>query len=95
MAMKRTTLLTLVALVAASAAAIADPLSDASKSPDWSKASQSEKDAWIAAYPFEKADVDKAEVAACLDAYAAKPLFETNALKGVTGMCETIAALPK
>lgn len=93
--MKRTTLLTLVALVVASGAAIAEPLTDKSKSPDWSKASQAEKDAWIAAYPFEKPDVDKADVAACLDAYAAKPLFETNALKGVTGMCETISALPK
>ena len=33
-------------------------------------------------------------MAQCLDQYAAKPLFETNALTGVTGMCETIAALP-
>ncbi len=93
--MKRTTLLTLLALVAASAAGIAGPLTENSKSPDWGKASQAEKDAWVAAYPFENSDVDKAEVAACLDAYATKPLFETNALKGVTGMCGTIAALPK
>lgn len=93
--MKLTTLLALSMLAAGSAAAIAEPLTDKSTAPAWGKASQAEKDAWLAAYPFEKADADKAEVAACLDAYAAKPLFETNALKGVTGMCETIAALPK
>ena len=93
--MKPTTLLALAALIVSSGAAIAEPLTEASKAPDWGRASQDEKDAWIAAFQFEKADADKAEVAVCLDDYAGKPLFETNALKGVTSMCETIAALPK
>ena len=91
--MKPTTLLALAALVGWSAAAIAEPLNDKSKAPDWGRASQSEKDAWIAAFQFKKADADKAEVATCLDSYAGKPLFETNALSGVTSMCETIAEL--
>jgi hypothetical protein len=94
--MKPTTLLALVALIVSSAAAIAEPLSDKSKAPDWGRASQAEKDAWITtAFQFKKPDADKAEVAACLDEHAARKLFETNALKGVTSMCETIAALPK
>ena len=91
--MKSTTLLALAALVGWSATAIAEPLNDKSKAPDWGRASQSEKDAWIAAFQFKKADADKAEVATCLDSYAGKPLFETNALSGVTSMCETIAEL--
>jgi hypothetical protein len=93
--MKSTTLLTLVAIVVSSLPAIAEPLTDKSKAPDWGRASQEEKDAWIAAFEFKNADADKAGVAACLDDYAGKPLFETNALKGVTSMCETIAALPE
>jgi len=91
--MKSTTWLALAALVGWSAVAIAEPLNDKSKAPDWGRASQSEKDAWIAAFQFKKADADKAEVATCLDSYAGKPLFETNALSGVTSMCETIAEL--
>ncbi len=93
--MKPTTLLTLAALILLSGPAIADPLDDKSKAPDWGRASQPEKDAWIAAFQFKNADADKAGVVECLDSYAGKPLFETNALKGVTSMCETIAALPK
>ena len=91
--MKPTTLLSLAALILWSGPGIADPLNDKSKAPDWGRASQEEKDAWIAAFQFKKADADKAEVATCLDSYAGKPLFETNALKGVTSMCETIAEL--
>ena len=91
--MKPTTLLSLAALILWSGPGIAEPLNDKSKAPDWGRASQEEKDAWIAAFQFKKADADKAEVATCLDSYAGKPLFETNALKGVTSMCETIAEL--
>ena len=91
--MKPTTLLSLAALILWSGPGIAQPLNDKSKAPDWGRASQEEKDAWIAAFQFKKADADKAEVATCLDSYAGKPLFETNALKGVTSMCETIAEL--
>jgi hypothetical protein len=93
--MKSTTLLTLAALILSSGAGMAEPLNDKSKAPDWGRASQSEKDAWVAAFQFKKADADKAEVATCLDSYAGKPLFETNALTGVTSMCETLAELPR
>ena len=92
--MKSTPLLALAALILSSGAAIAEPLTDTSKAPDWGRASQEEKDAWIAAFQFKKADADKAGVTACLDDYAGKPLFETNALSGVTSMCETISELP-
>ena len=95
--MKLTTLLALSVLIAACvvspSAVSAAPLGQKSKGPDWGSASQAEKDAWIAAFQFKKADADKAEVATCLDSYAGKPLFETNALSGVTSMCETIAEL--
>jgi hypothetical protein len=93
--MKPTMLLTLAALILWSGPGIAEPLNDKIKAPDWGRASQEEKDAWIAAFQFKKADADKAEVAACLDEHAARPLFATNALKGITSLCETIAALPK
>lgn len=87
--------LVLLSLAVFPSSTLAAPLTDKSKSPDWGKASQAEKDAWIAAFKFDKADADKAEVAACLDQYAGKPLFEKSDLDGVTGMCETIAALPR
>lgn len=92
--MKLATFFALTTLALSSAASLADPLTDKSKSPDWAKATQAEKDAWIAAFAYEKADIDKAQVSDCLDKYAAKPLFETNDLAGVTSMCEAIAALP-
>jgi hypothetical protein len=93
--MKLATLSAAVLITLSSGVCLADPLTDKSKAPDWGKASQAEKDAWIAAYQFKNADADKAGVVKCLDDYAGKPLFETNALSGVTGMCETIAALPE
>jgi hypothetical protein len=93
--MKLATLLALVTLAASSAVCRADPLDANSKAPDWGRASQAEKDAWIAAFKFSKPDADKAGVVKCLDDYAGKPLFATNDLSGVTGMCETIAALPQ
>lgn len=93
--MKFAALCVLTALALSSAACLADPLTASSKAPDWGKASQAEKDAWIASFAFKNADADKAQVAECLDQYAGKPLFETNALSGVTGLCETIAALPQ
>ncbi len=93
-AMKLATFLALTTLALSSTVCLAGPLTEASKAPDWGKATQAEKDAWLAAYAFKKPDVDKAQVAQCLDSYAGKPLFETNALSGVTGMCETIVALP-
>lgn len=76
------------------AASMAAPLTAKSKAPDWGKASQAEKDAWIASFQFTKPDAKKADVGTCLDQYAGKPLFETNDLSNVTQMCESIAALP-
>jgi hypothetical protein len=70
-------------------------LDDKSLAPAWTSASQAEKNAWIAAFHFTKAAAKKADVAACLEQYASKPLFATNALTGVTEMCESIAALPQ
>jgi hypothetical protein len=93
--MKHAHFLAAAVFIAASTPGLAAPLDADSLAPDWGKASQAEKDAWIATYQFKKADADKAAVATCLDQYAVKPLFETNALSGVTGMCESIAALPK
>ncbi len=78
--MKIATVLGLVMLALSAAAGAADPLTDKSKAPDWGKASRAEKDAWIAAFAFKKANPDKAEVAGCLDRYAAKPLFEGSEL---------------
>ena len=51
--MKSTTWLALAALVGWSAVAIAEPLNDKSKAPDWGRASQAEKDAWITAFQFK------------------------------------------
>ena len=93
--MKIATVLGLAMLTLSAAAGAADPLTDKSKAPDWGKASRAEKDAWIASFAFKKVNADKAEVAGCLDQYAAKPLFEGSDLAGVTSMCETIAALPE
>jgi hypothetical protein len=69
-------------------------LDQKSKAPDWGRASQAEKDAWVAAFKFKKSDINRAAVAGCLDQYAARPLFESNDLSGVTQMCGSIAALP-
>ena len=92
--LKPVILLAITTLALSSAVCFADPLTEKSKAPDWGKASQAEKDAWIASYKFDKPDADKPGVVDCLDKYATKPLFETNALQGVTGMCEAIAGLP-
>jgi hypothetical protein len=70
------------------------PLDEKSKAPDWGRATQAEKDAWIAAFKFKQSDIKRAAVAECLDKHAGKPLFETNDLSGVTEMCGSIAALP-
>jgi hypothetical protein len=87
--MKPTILLTLVALIVPSGAGIAGPLNDKSKAPDWAAASAAEKDAWLAAFKFERDNVDQAKVAGCLDDYTVRPLFATNALSGVASLCET------
>ena len=92
--MKFATFFALTTLALSSTVCLADPLTGESKAPDWGKATEAEKQAWIASFAFTKPDVDKAQVTKCLDSYAGKPLFETNALSGVTGMCEAIAALP-
>lgn len=73
-------------------AANAAPLDQASLAPAWRSASQAEKDAWIAAFKFEKDDADRAGIAKCLDDMTALPPFETNKLSGVTSMCETAVA---
>jgi hypothetical protein len=93
--MKRVASLVFLMLAAFSGTSLAAPLTEKSKAPDWGKASQAEKDAWIAAFRFEKADAKKADVAACLDEHAGRPLFAGNDLSGVTRMCESIAALPQ
>ncbi len=70
------------------------PLDNRSKAPDWGRASQQEKDAWIAAFKFKHSDVNRVGVSACLDEHAGRQLFQSNDLSGVTRMCESIAALP-
>ncbi|HEX2843193.1 hypothetical protein [Hyphomicrobium sp.] len=92
--MKRASFLFCFVLIASAGPVQSAPLDQKSKAPDWGRATQAEKDAWIAAFKFKQADVKKADVAACLDKHAGKPLFETNDLSGVTEMCGTIAALP-
>jgi len=87
--------LVLLTLAMSAGPCLAAPLSEKSNSPDWGRASQAEKDAWIAAFHFTKPDAKKADVVTCLDQYALKPLFESNDLSGVTQMCESIAALPQ
>ena len=84
-----------LAVVMSGTAARAAPLDQKSLAPAWGSASQAEKDAWISAFKFTKANADKADVVACLDKHAGKPLFATNLLSGVTEMCESIAALPQ
>lgn len=93
--MKHVIWLALIILAGASGAGIAEPLTDKSKVPDWGRASQAEKDTWIAAFQFKKADANKAGVAQCLDEHAGRQLFADRALSGVTDMCATIAALPE
>lgn len=78
-----------VALAVPGAASLAGGLSESSLAPAWTSASQDEKDAWIAAYKFEKADADRAGIAACLDKMAAWEALSTNKLTGVTSLCET------
>jgi hypothetical protein len=93
--MKHAIWLALVVLAAASDAGIAEPLNAKSKTPDWGRASQAEKDTWIAAFQFKTADADREGVAQCLDEHAGRQLFADRALSGVTDMCATIAALPE
>ena len=87
-------LVVLAVLLMSTAAAVAVPLGEKNLAPDWGKASQAEKDAWIASFQFKKADADKAGVASCLDEHAGRQLFASSELSGVTRMCESIAALP-
>jgi hypothetical protein len=82
-----------LAFLVAAGVGPAAALDDKSLAPAWTSAGQAEKDAWIAAFRFTKAAAKRADVAACLEKYASKPLFATNALTGVTEMCESIAAL--
>lgn len=83
-----------VLLVSVEPAASA-PLDQKSKAPAWDRATQAEKDAWIAGFKFKQPDIKRADVATCLDSYSGKPLFATNDLAGVTEMCGAIAALPQ
>lgn len=92
--MKTVNILICTLLMASAGSVLAAPLDRSSKAPDWERATQAEKDAWIAAFQFKQQDIDRAEVAACLDEHAAKPLFKESGLPGVTAMCGTIAALP-
>lgn len=92
--MKLASLLFCSVLVASAGPASAAPLDQKSKMTDWSRASQAEKDAWIAAFEFRQSGIDKSEVSVCLDDRAREPVFENNDLSGVTLMCGSIAALP-
>ena len=86
-----------VAIVALSGA-IASPaaaLDSKSLAPGWVTASAAEREQWLKTYKFKTAAVDHAEIAACLDNYAPRPLFATNALEGVTQMCESVSNLSK
>lgn len=92
--MKIVTLLVCSLLMASAGSLLAAPLDQSSKAPDWARATPAEKDAWIAAFQFKQQDIDRADVAACLDEHAARALFKESDLPGVTKMCGTIAALP-
>jgi hypothetical protein len=81
-----------LALLVSSSVARAAPLDEKSLAPAWVSASPAEKDAWIGAFKFEKADADRAGIAKCLDQMTPLPPFATNKLSGVTSMCETVVA---
>lgn len=81
-------------LIASVGSSWSAPLDQKSKAPDWGRATQAEKDAWIAAFRFKQSDINRAEVGACLEQHAGKQLFEGNDLSGVTEMCGSIVALP-
>lgn len=76
--MKLASALICSALVISVGPAWSAPLDQKSKAPDWGRATQAEKDAWIAAFKFKQSDIKRADVAACLDKHAGKPLFETK-----------------
>ncbi len=92
--MKLTPFVVSAVLMASGCPAWSAALDQKSKAPDWSRATPAEKDAWIAAFAFKHADTKRADVAACLDEHADRPLFKDSDLAGVTQMCETIARLP-
>ena len=87
--MRRSVLLALVLLVPCGSA-FAAPLTEKSLAPEWVEASAEEKAAWLAGFKFDKPDAGPDAIAKCLDDMAPRAPFVTNALEGVTSMCETI-----
>ena len=79
-----------VALVALSGTGFAAALDAQSKAPAWTSASKADKDSWMKSFKFEKATANRTKIAACLDKYATLPMFTTNALTGLTSLCETV-----
>ena len=82
-------------LIASATSASAAPLDEKSKMLDWGHATPDEKNVWIANFKFKQPDINRAEVAECLEKRVLQPVFESNDLLDVTQMCGTIAALPK
>ena len=82
-------------LVVSGSASSAAALDQKSLAPAWLSASAADKSAWVTSYKYKRADTNPAEISICLDKYAEKPLFATNALTGVTQLCETINGLDK
>jgi hypothetical protein len=88
--MKIATSLAAFTLLSSSAPGFAAALDGKSLAPAWVAAGQDEKDAWLQAFKFKSADADRSKIAECLDDYAAKPLFTTNALGDIASLCETV-----
>ncbi len=82
--------LPLAAVALISATGFAAALDAQSKAPAWTSASKADKDSWMKSFKFEKATADRTKIAACLDNYATLPMFTTNALTGLTSLCETV-----
>jgi hypothetical protein len=54
-------------LIASATSASAAPLDEKSKMLDWGHATPDEKNVWIANFKFKQPDIDRAEVAECLE----------------------------
>jgi hypothetical protein len=86
--------ITTLALVVSTAVSSAATLDETSLAPAWVTASAAEKQAYVTAFKYKHGKIPPATIAACLDDYAARPIFATNALAGVTRLCETVKELP-
>jgi hypothetical protein len=92
--MKALLTITSLSLLASSAVSFAAGLDENSLAPAWVTASAAEKQAYVTTFKYKHGKIPPATIAECLDDYAARPLFATNALAGVTRLCETVKELP-